>query len=129
LLDLSRAGLGLGFFLLLAIQLLVTFDLFGVCLGSQACLGVIDLGLAFVDQALLLLFLFADLLGLLLVDQTCFEQLVAKGKAHGAYSLRQLLNRSWTHSFPDVWLRPIGRPTLRGCNLLWDDGCRAMPVR
>jgi hypothetical protein len=56
---------------------------------GRALLGVIQFDLAFMGQALLLLFLFADLLGLLLVDQSCFEQLVAKGKAHGAYSLRQ----------------------------------------
>ena len=41
LLDLSRAGLGLGFFLLLTVQFLVALDLLGVRLGRQAGLGVI----------------------------------------------------------------------------------------
>jgi hypothetical protein len=36
------------------------------------------------DQTLLRPLFFADLYGLLLVDQPCFEQLVAKGNAHGA---------------------------------------------
>ncbi|MNR12557.1 hypothetical protein D3C85_1289200 [compost metagenome] len=130
LLDLRGTGLGLSLFLLLAVELLVALDLLGHGFLRRALLGVIQLDLAFVGQALLFLLVFADLLGLLLVDQPCFEQLVAKGNAHGAYySLRQLLNRSWANSFPDVWLRPTRRPTLRGCNLPWDGGCRAMPVR
>ena len=71
LLDLSRAGLGLGLLLLPAVQFLVALDLLGMRLNGQACLAVVGLGLAFMDQALLLFLLFADLLGLLLVDQTC----------------------------------------------------------
>jgi len=128
--DLRGTGFLLDLFLLLTIELLVALDLLGHGFLSGTLLGVIEFNLTFVGQTLLLLLLFADLFGLLLIDQPCFEQLVAKGNAHGAYfSLRQLLNRSWANSFPDVWLRPTRRPTLRGCNLLWDGGCRAMPVR
>ncbi|MCY1176278.1 hypothetical protein D9M73_165440 [compost metagenome] len=130
LFDLGGTGFLLGFLLLLAVELLIALDLLGHGFLRRALLGVIQLDLAFVGQSLLFLLVFADLLGLLLVDQPCFEQLVAKGNAHGAYySLGPRLNRSWANSFPDVWLRPTRRPTLRGCNLPWDGGCRAMPVR
>ncbi len=53
-----------------------------ICKGQWQGEEVIGLRLTLVHQTLLFLLFFADLLGLLLVDQTCLEQLIAKGKAH-----------------------------------------------
>ena len=77
MLDLCCTGLLLDLFLLLAIELLVALDLLGLGFGGQTLLSVVLLNLAFVYQALLFLLLFAGLFGLLLVDQSGFEQLVA----------------------------------------------------
>ena len=68
---------GFGFFLLLTVQLLVALDLLGLGFGRQALLSVIELDLAFMGQTLLLLLFFTGLFGLLLVNQSGFEQLVA----------------------------------------------------
>ncbi|MCY1174160.1 hypothetical protein D9M73_143490 [compost metagenome] len=76
LLDLRGTGLLLGLFLLLAVEFLVALDLFGHGFLGGTLLGVVDFDLALVLQALLFLFLFTDLLDLLLVDQTGFQQLV-----------------------------------------------------
>ena len=78
MLDLSRTGLLLDLLLLLTIELLIALDLLGQRFLSRTFLLVIDLSLALVHQTLLFLLFLADLLGLLLVDQTCLEQLVAK---------------------------------------------------
>ncbi|MNV68902.1 hypothetical protein D3C71_1617780 [compost metagenome] len=67
---------------MLTVQLLVTLDLIGHGFLGQTLLAVVDLDLAFVLHAFLFLFGFVGLRDLFLVDQTGFEQLVAKGKAH-----------------------------------------------
>ncbi len=82
MLDLSGAGLLLDLLLLLTVQFLITLGLLGHGLLGCTLLRVIGLRLTLVHQTLLFLLFFADLLGLLLVDQTCLEQLIAKGKAH-----------------------------------------------
>ncbi len=82
LLDLRGAGLLLGFFLLLAVQFLVTLGFLGHGFLGHALLAVVHLDLAFVLQAFLFLLGLVGLGNLFLVDQTGFEQLVAKGKAH-----------------------------------------------
>nr|BFE94993.1 hypothetical protein GCM10020185_55290 [Pseudomonas brassicacearum subsp. brassicacearum] len=65
MLDLRGPSLLLDLFLLLTVEFLVALDLLGHGLLGGALLGVIQFDLAFMGQALLLLFLFADLLGLL----------------------------------------------------------------
>ena len=77
MLDLRSTGFLLDLLLLLAVQFLVALDLLGLGFGSQTLLGVVQFDLAFVGQTLLFLFFFAGLLGLLLVDQSVLEQLVA----------------------------------------------------
>ncbi|MNT29742.1 hypothetical protein D3C72_1654990 [compost metagenome] len=129
MLDLGSTGFLLGFLLLLAVELLVALGFFRHGFLGQPLLGVVDFDLAFMLQALLFLLFFTDLLDLLLVDQTGFEQLVAKGKAHRSLTYVRLLSRSWAGSFPDVWLRPTAHPCLLGCNLQSDDRSRAMPAR
>ncbi|MOA21591.1 hypothetical protein D3C78_1420910 [compost metagenome] len=87
LLDLRGAGLLLGLLLLLAVQLLVARGLLGHGLQGGLFLRIVDFDLVLLLQALLFLLLLAGLLGLLFIDQTGFQQLVAEGKAHKAFNL------------------------------------------
>lgn len=65
-------------FLLLAVQLLVARQLFRLGLLRRLALGVVLVDLVLVLQALLFLFLLGGLLGLFLIDQPGFQQLVTQ---------------------------------------------------